>query len=337
MMESTDVILIGAGPVGVELGAALKQAGIDYIHLEAGQLGHTLTWWPRNTHFFSSPERISIAGVPIQTTDQEHVTGEQYLAYLRTVAMTYGLRFRFYEPVTAIHQQADGFEVRAQARTGERVYRCRCVVLATGGLAEPRRLGIPGEDLSHVSHYFSDPHMYFQQRLLIVGGRNAALEAALRCWRAGADVTLSYRGPEIDPKTVRGFIYEDFQARLREQSIRFLPSTLPIEITPEGVLLAPAENDQPVEREWIQMGADFVLLLTGYTADLRLYEMLGVRLEGAGGAPRFNPETMETNVPGVYVAGTAAGGSQQGNYKLFIETSHADIPKIVSSLRQVLG
>ncbi len=335
--SSTDVIIVGAGPVGVELAAALKQAGIDYIHLEAGQLGQTLTWWPHSTHFFSSPERISIAGVPIQTIDQEHVTGEQYLAYLRMVAMTFDLRFHFYEPVTAIEKQAAGFEVRTQTHSGPRRYHCRSVALATGGLAEPNRLGIPGEELAHISHYFSDPHRYFQQRLLIVGGRNAALEAALRCWRAGAEVTVSYRGPEIDPKTVRGFVYEDFQARLREEAIRFFPSTAPVEITPESVLLAPTESGRHVEGERMQLGVDFVLLLTGYKADLRLYEMLGVRMEGAAQAPHFDPETMETNVPGVYVAGTAAGGSQQGNYKLFIETSHKDIPKIVESICSRLG
>ncbi len=216
-MASTNVIIIGAGPVGVELAVGLKQAGIDYLQIEAGQLGNTLTWWPRSTHFFSSPERISIAGLPIQTTDQEHVTGEQYLAYLRTVAMTFDLRFHFYEPVQAIEREGQGFLVRTQSRTGEQQYHCQNVALATGGLAEPNRLGIPGEGLPQVSHYFTDPHMYFQQRLLIVGGRNAALEAALRCWRAGAQVTVSYRGQEIDPQTVRGFIYEDFQARLRDE------------------------------------------------------------------------------------------------------------------------
>ncbi len=332
----TDVIIVGAGPVGVELAAALKQAGIDYLQFEAGQLGHTLTWWPRFTHFFSSPERISIAGVPIQTTDQEHVTGEQYLAYLRTVAMTFGLRFHLYEPVTAIERQAGGFTAITQSRTGEHSYHCKAVVLANGGLAEPNRLGIPGEDLTNVSHYFIDPHMYFQQRLLIVGGRNAALEAALRCWRAGAQVSVSYRGEAIDPKTVRGFIYEDWETRLREGAIRFLPSTEPVEIRADSVLLAPTEDGRPVEGERLQVAADFVLLLTGYHADLTLYEMLGVRLDGPARTPYFDPQTMETNVPGVYVAGTAAGGTQQGNYKLFIETSHEDIPKIVDSLRRGL-
>ncbi len=121
-------------------------------------------------------------------------------------------------------------------------------------------------------------------------------------------------------------------------SIRFLPSTAPVEIQPDRVLLAPSEDGWPLERDHnqalVQVGADFVLLLTGYKADLKLYEQLGVELAGEAFAPRFNPQTMETNVPGVYVAGTAAGGTQQGNYKLFIETSHEDIPKIVELLRR---
>jgi thioredoxin reductase (NADPH) len=328
----TDVIVIGAGPVGLELAVALKQAGIDYIQFEAGQIGHTISWWPRNTRFFSSPERIGIAGVPLQTIDQEHATGEFYLAYLRSVAMQFDLKVHTYEPVERIERWKKGYRVHTRHRLGKRSYTCQRVVLATGGLSEPNRLNIPGEELPHVTHYFDDPHAYFQQRLLVVGGRNAALEAALRSWRAGADVTLSYRHADLPRASVKSFLLEDIDTRIRMGQILFLPSTIPVEISPENVTLAPTIEGQPVGGERICLPSDFVVLTTGYVADMRLFEMLGVQLTGPERAPVFNLETMETNVPGIYVAGTVAGGTQK-KFSLFIETSHVDIPKIVTALK----
>jgi thioredoxin reductase (NADPH) len=328
----TDVIVIGAGPVGIELAVALKQAGIDYMQFEAGQIGHTISWWPRNTRFFSSPERISIAGVPLQTIDQEHATGEQYLAYLRSVTMQFGLKINAYEPVERIERWKDGFRVHTCHRLGNRAFTCRRVVLATGGLSAPNRLNIPGEDLPHVTHYFDDPHRYFQQRVLVVGGRNSALETALRCWRAGADVTLSYRHPDFARGSVKSFLLDDIDTRVRMGQILFLPATIPVEISPENVTLAPTQNGQSSGGERICVPADFVILNTGYIADMRLFEMVGVQVTGPERAPVFNAETLETNVPGVFVAGTAAGGTQK-KFTLFIETSHQDIPKIVAALQ----
>jgi thioredoxin reductase (NADPH) len=328
----TDVIVIGAGPVGIELAVALKKAGIDYLQFEAGQIGHTISWWPRNTRFFSSPERISIAGVPLQTIDQEHATGEQYLAYLRSVTMQFDLKVNSYEPVERIERWKDGFRVHTCHRLGNRTYTCRRVVLATGGLSAPNHLSIPGEDLPHVTHYFDDPHRYFQQRVLVVGGRNAALETALRCWRAGADVTLSYRHPDFARGSVKGFLLDDIDTRVRMGQILFLPATIPVEITPADVTLAPTLGGLPTGGERICVPADFVILNTGYIADMRLFEMAGVQLTGPEQAPVFNAETLETNVPGVFVVGTAAGGTQK-KFTLFIETSHQDIPKIIAALQ----
>jgi thioredoxin reductase (NADPH) len=329
----TDVVVIGAGPVGLEVAVALKQAGFEYLQFEAGQIGHTISWWPRNTRFFSSPERIGIAGVPLQTIDQEHATGEQYLAYLRSIVMQFDLKVNTYEAVERIEHWKEGFRVHTQHRLGNRSYTCRSVVLATGGLGEPNRLNIAGEELPHVTHYFDDPHRYFQQRVLVVGGRNSALEAALRCWRAGADVTLSYRHPDFARASVKNFLLDDIDTRIRMGQILFLPATLPVEITPQDVTLAPTADGRPVGGERICVPADFVILATGFSADMRLYEMMGVQLTGPERAPVFNVDTMETNVPGLYVAGTAAGGTQK-KFTLFIETSHQDIPKIIKSLQR---
>ncbi len=180
-----DVAIIGAGPIGLELAVCLKRAGVDYIHFDAHQIGYTMTWWPHNTYFFSTTERLAIAGVPIQNNYQQRITGEDYLAYLRAIVEQFDLAINTYEPVAALTRTSEGFSLTTQPLAGERHYRCRRVVLAIGDMHHPNCLQIPGEDLPHVSHYFRDPHDYFRKRLLIVGGRNSAVEAALRCWRAG--------------------------------------------------------------------------------------------------------------------------------------------------------
>jgi thioredoxin reductase (NADPH) len=326
-----DVAIVGAGPIGLELAAALKRAGHDYLHFEARQIGQTIFRWPSNTQFFSSPERIAIAGFPFQNVDQQKATGEAYLAYLRAIVEQLALPINTYETVLTVEPRPDGFALQTETQTGERSYRCRRVVLATGGMAGPRMLGIPGEDLPHVDHYFEDPHRYFRQRLLVVGGKNSALEAALRCWRCGADVTISYRRPGLDGQSVKPHLLSEISLLVREGRMGFLPATVPIEITPRHVVLAPAQDGKPTPGEPILHPADFVLLATGFVADMRLFENAGVTLQGEQDAPVFSPETMETNVPGLYVAGTAAAGTQQ-RFRLFIENCHEHVAKIMAAL-----
>lgn len=328
----TEVTIVGGGPIGLELAAALAEVGVDYRLLEAHQIGHTISTWPRHTHFYSTAERIAIAGIPIPIVDHEHITGEQYLAYLRAVAQQYDLNINAYERVTAVEPIDDGFRLRTETRTGEHEYESQCVVLATGDMSSVNKLGIPGEDLPHVSHHLDDPHRYFGQRLLVVGGGNSALEFVARCWRAGAEVTLSYRRAKFNPLFVKSRLMEDFRTLTREDKITFLPKTTPVEIGPSIATLAPTRSGEPVEGKRIEHPADFVLLCTGYVADLRLFEEAGVIIEGPPGRiPQFDSNTMETNVPGLYVAGTAASG-QQARHKLFIETSHHHATRIVENI-----
>ena len=176
---------MGAGPIGIELAVALKKRGIDYLHFDAKQIGYTISWFPPQTKFFSSNERIAIAGVPLDTPDQNKASREQYLAYLRTVVREFALDVRTYEPIIHIDRNADGFVVTTSSQSGKKLYRCKRLVLATGGTDHPRRLNIPGDDLPHVSHYFREAHDYFGKNLLIVGGKNSAVESALRCHHAG--------------------------------------------------------------------------------------------------------------------------------------------------------
>ena len=169
---------------------------------------------------------------------------------------------------------------------------------------------IPGEDLPHVDHYFIDPHRYFRKKLLIIGGRNSAVEAALRCWRAGADVTISYRRATFDEKSVKHFILPDLLAQIKLGTIGFLPETTPLEIGPSHVILK-----RPDGAHFDQL-ADFVLMLTGFVGDMTIFQKAGVSLVGKGHAPKHDPDTMETDVPGIYVAGTAAGGERKQRYSL---------------------
>jgi thioredoxin reductase (NADPH) len=319
----TTVLIVGAGPIGLELAVALKRGGIDYVQLDAAQIGSTIAWYAPQTHFFSSPERIAIAGVPLQTLDQTKATREEYLTYLRAVALQFDLKVEAYERVTSIDRQPDGtFVVKSTRRDGERVRRARNVVLAIGDMHRPKLLGVPGEELPHVSHYFADPHTYFRSRVLVVGGRNSAIEAAIRCVRVGAEVTLSYRKAELDADHIKFWLFPEIRGMIRDGRLTFLPDTTVREIRPDAVTLSGGRT----------VDADFVLLLTGYEQDPHLYRQAGIELAGPRRQPVVDSRTMETNVPGLYVAGTGAAGTQASSTREFIETSHVHVERILAAL-----
>ena len=311
----TTVALIGAGPIGLELAVAFKQAGIDYVQFDAGQIGATMQWYPPEMLFHSSADRLAIAGVPIQVPDQQKIKREEFLAYLRAIVLQFDLDVRTYERVESI----DG---RFTLHTNRGTYEASEIVLAIGAMHAPKLLGIPGEELPHVSHYFRDPHTYFRKKLLIVGGRNSAIEAAVRCQRAGADVTISYRRDDFDPTSVKFWLLPEIRSMIRDDRVRFLPRTWPVEIRERTVLLNTGD----------ELAADFVLALTGYRQDTTLFEMLGVDLQGDDRRPRYDEATMETNVPGVFVAGTAIAGSPEERVRVIVEDCHVHVPRIVNAI-----
>lgn len=328
-MTNTDVAIIGAGPIGLELAVAVKQAGIDYEHFEAGQIGQTISWFPKMSRFFSSPDRIAICGVPLHTTDQAKATREEYLAYLRNVVAQFDLRVRTYERVTRIQRNTEGFILDTDRGGVAGRYGAKKIVLAVGDMAYPRLLHIPGEDFEHVSHYFDEPHRYFRKRLLVVGGKNSAVEAAIRCHRAGALVAISYRRDQFDPDRVKYWLLPEIQALIKAGKITFYPHTVPKAIARDHAILCPVSGHGGDDA--VRVEADFVLLLTGYVSDTTLFKMAGVELVGENQAPVFDPRTMQTNVPGVYVAGTAAAGTQV-SFRLFIENCHPHVYRIVAAL-----
>ena len=359
---------MGAGPIGLELAVALKRLGVDYLHVDAGQVAQTISWYPRQARFFSSPERIAIAGVPLVTIDQSKATREDYLAYLRGVVQQFDLPIRTFERVTQIRRDPDvGFVVTTRRGETETTYLTKNVVLAIGDMHGPRLLHIPGEDLEHVDHYFEEPHRYFRQRLLIVGGRNSAVEAALRCYRAGAHVSISYRRDAFEGSSIKYWLLPEIESLIKHRKIGFYPRTVPTRITRSAVTLTtlppeeddatPASSADPTpaaasgdgqsaprpqaphhpERvghhpgEAFDVPADFVLLLTGYVQDTTLLEQAGVELVGDNRAPQIDPQTMETNVPGLFIAGTAAAGTQV-RFRLFIENCHPHVTRIAKAI-----
>jgi thioredoxin reductase (NADPH) len=330
-VEQYDVAVVGGGPIGIEMAIALKRAGIDHILFEAKQIGQAITRWPAHTHFYSTPEHVALAGMPVHNLDQQPITGEQYLAYLRTLVEFFDLNLHNYEAVETVKKIEGGFQLKTSTLAGENVYRCEQLILATGGMASPRLMEIPGEELPHVYHYFPGPHQFFRTRLLVVGGKNSALEAALRCWRAGAEVTLSYRRPQLDYEVVKPHLADDISTRLEKKEIQFLPNTVPVAITPQHTVLARTGPDFQPGSETFCHESDFVLLATGFVADMALFRTAGVTLQGKRQVPLYDPETMETNVPGLYVAGTAAGGTQI-KFETFISTSHDHVARIMQSL-----
>jgi thioredoxin reductase (NADPH) len=322
------VAIVGAGPIGIEMAVALKRARIEYLHFDARQIGYTISWFPPQTKFFSSNERIAIAGVPLQTADGSKATREEYLAYLRAVVLQFDLKVNTYEPIVGIERESDAFVLRTRPGGPERVYSVGKLILATGGTDHPRRLNIPGEDLPHVSHYFQDAHQYFRRRLLIVGGKNSAVEAALRCFNAGADVAISYRRERLPEKSVKYWLLPEINHYIEKGRIQAYFQSVPVQITPTHVTLARGNSGAP----GFDVPADFVLLLVGYRQDNTLFKLAGVELRGECDAPAFDEHTMETNVPGLYVAGTATGGTQD-KFRVFIENCHVHVDRILAALQ----
>jgi thioredoxin reductase (NADPH) len=326
--EARDVLVVGAGPAGLAVSIAAQKAGLDVLIVEKGALVNSIARFPTGMTFFTTPELLEIGGLPFVTPYEKPTRGEA-LRYYRRVAETYRLEIAFDERVEAIAREGEAFVVRsrclAPSRPGaEAVRRARNVVFASGYYDQPNLLGLPGEDLPHVSHYYDDPHPYYRKRVVVVGGRNSAAIAALELYRAGAaSVTLVHRGPAVSG-SVKYWIRPDVENRIKEGSIRALFDTLVCEIRPDRVVAR-----GPSGR--VEIPADAVFLLTGYLPDTRLLCLAGVRVDPESLRPEHDPGTFETNVPGIFVAGSIVSGRDTN--RTFIENGRFHGDAIVAAIR----
>ena len=327
-MPPHDLVIIGAGPAGLAAAIAAKRHGLDYQVLEKGLLVNSLAHYPTNMVFFTTPELLEIGGLPF-TSPYDKPTRQEALHYYRRVVETFGIEVSFDETVLAIRGSGDGapFEVESRDRLGEtRVRRARTVVVAIGAYDRPNRLGVPGEDLPHVSHYYTEAHVGFRREVVVVGGKNSAAEAALELFRAGARVTLVHRGPALGA-SIKYWVKPDIENRIKEGSIAARFGTVVEEIRPSSVVVSSAGRREEIP-------AEVVLLLTGYRPDLDLLARAGVVIEGEAVAPRHDPETFETNVTGLFVAGAVVAGAESG--RIFIENGRFHGERVVEAIRKRL-
>ncbi len=316
-----DLAVIGAGPCGLAAGAAAKRAGLRAAVFDKGPVVASLLTYPLYMTFFSTPEKLEIGGVPFVTSGDKP-TRREALTYYRKVAEYLDLDVRqYHEIVGVVPARGGGFEVsvRPPGSANPETVAARHVVFATGYFESPNLLGVPGEDLPHVSHFFTEAHPYWRQRVVVVGGGNSAVEAALELHRVGALVTIVHFLGDVD-KGVKPWVLPDISNRLKDGSIAGRWRSRVQKIEPGRVVIA-RDTDGATET----LPADFVLALTGYRADQRLLRMLGVRIDSTTGVPAHDPLTMETNVPGAYIAGVLSCGFDAN--RVFIENGrgHGDL------------
>jgi len=322
--EPLDLAVVGAGPCAIAVGVAARRHGLGCMLFDRGALTQAMLDHPTYTTYFSGPEKLEIGGMPF-TTAGDKPSRREAVRYYRRVVSHFGVAVRQYEEVSSVDGVAGDWLLTTTRRDGrDRTWRARNVVIATGYYDTPIPIGVPGEDLPKVLHYFREPFPFFDQNILVVGGGNSAADAALVCWREGARVSIVHlfesldRGvkpwvrPDIDNRIAEGAIPAFWRHRLRE--IRW----------------------DEVDVEDLETGAvrsipnDWVLAMTGYTPDPRLLRSLGVGIDASTGIPAHDPATMATNVPGVYVAGVLAAGFDAN--KIFIENGKLHGELIVASV-----
>ena len=330
-MSVRDLIIVGAGPSGLSAAIAARQRDLDYHVLEQGVLVNSIYRFPPQMVFFTTPELLEIGGLPF-VSPYEKPTRAEALNYYRKVAEKYDLQISYGETVLSVQREDDVFAV--ETRTSDGVRRARHaqnVLLAIGYYDHANLIGVPGEDLPHVHHYYSEPHVYFRQRVVIVGGGNSAAEAALECYRAGARVTLVHRRPELKA-TIKYWVKPDIENRIKEGSVAARFNTCVTEIRSTSVVVRAAGADDNYRDE--ELPADAVLLLTGYRSDSNLLRAAGVHLNERC-VPTLNQETFETNVPGLFLAGGAVTGMDTTN--IFIENGRFHGEKIVQVIADRAG
>lgn len=323
-MTTYDIICIGAGPTGLATAIEAKRAGMHPLVIDKACLCNSLYHYPVNMVFFTTPELLEIGDLPLVCA-AEKPTRQESLKYYRKAAEHYALELRLFERVLHVDGNDGNFTVVAKTDKGaQERYRGKKIAVATGYYDLANLLGVPGEDLPHVSHYYTEPHAYWNQDVVVIGGKNSAAEAALDLYRNGARVTLVHRGKELGA-TIKYWVRPDIENRIKAGQVKAMLSTRVEEITRDEVLV---ENHARSER----IPAKQVFALTGYHPDYSFMESMGVKLDPESKKPELNPNTLESNVPGIHLAGVVIGGRKTG--EIFIENGRFHGKQIIAALKQ---
>jgi len=316
-MEEYDVLIIGAGPIGMACAIEAGKQGLKYVIVEKGALVNSLYNYPVFMTFFSTSQRLEIGGVPFVSINPKPNRNEA-VEYYRRVAEKFSLNIHLFETVNRVAQQADHSFV---VHTSKREYRAQYVIVSTGFYDVPVLMNIPGEELPKVTHYYKDPHLYAFQNVVVVGANNSGIDAALETYRKGANVTLVIRGGEIG-SYVKYWVRPDIENRIKEGSIKAYFHSELTSIEPDTVVIRTPEGP-------VILKNDFVIAMTGYTPDFKLLKNLGLELSDTQ-CPAYDPETMETNLKGLYLAGVVCGGPD--THKWYIENSRVHAEQIFAHI-----
>lgn len=316
-MQKEEVIIVGAGPCGMAAAIALQKKGIDPLIIEKGNVVNSLYRFPTHQTFFSSSDNLEIGDVAFITEKQRPVRNEA-LTYYREVAKRKNLRIHSFERVTDIKKEKDRFIVESEKDT----YQAKFVIIATGYYDQPNYLHIPGENLPKVTHYFKEAHPYYDKNVVIIGGKNSAVDAALELHKAGANVTVLYRGAEYS-KSIKPWILPGFHSLIQKDKIKMIFNAHVTKITEDEVYYEVNGKEEKIDN-------DFVFAMTGYRPDVEFLHQAGVETDSETGIPSYNEETYETNVEGLYIAGVVAAGFN--NNAIFIENGRFHGERIADSI-----
>jgi bacillithiol disulfide reductase len=323
-MKTYDVICIGAGPTGLATAIEAKRAGMHPLVIDKGCLCNSLYHYPVNMVFFTTPELLEIGDLPLVCA-AEKPTRIEALKYYRKAAEHYELELQLYERVLHVDGQEGNFSVVTRPENGDlERYSGKKIVVATGYYDLPNLMGVPGEDLPHVSHYYSEAHAYWKQEVVVIGGKNSAAEAALNLYRGGARVTLVHRGKELGA-TIKYWVRPDIENRIKAGQIKTLMQARVEEITKEEVVV---EHHARTKR----IPAKQVFALTGYHPDYSFMERLGIKLDSESKRPSLDTKTFESNVAGIHLAGVVIGGRHTG--EIFIENGRFHGKQIIEAFRK---
>ncbi|HYX68941.1 MAG TPA: YpdA family putative bacillithiol disulfide reductase [Terriglobales bacterium] len=322
-----DVLIIGAGPTGLACAIEAQRAGLHPVLVDKGCLVNSIFRYPADMVFFTTPELLEIGDIPFASAHQKP-TRQEALEYYRKVAEHYCLDTRLYQRVEQVNGHDGDFHVLTQDRHGQsHQYHARKLVVATGYYDLPNLLGVPGEELPKVFHYYREPHPFYGMDVLVVGGKNSAAEAALDLWRHGAHVTLAHRGPALH-EHIKYWVRPDLENRIKNGEITAHFQSTVREIHPDCVLLSTPGGP-------LRLKNDFVFALTGYHPDFDFLRALGIQLAPGENRPLCDPESLETTVPGLYVAGVIVAGSRTN--EIFIENGRFHGRQIAAHLKQKLA